>query len=422
MSRFIKIGFLLITLILGAVVTSGAGEDETYFEFLKATYNKHDKKLHDFLQSELKVFLERYQDSDFGAEASYLLARTYSDMNDDHESLAMLLKTLYLYPNSGIHSAAVAEAHRIIATNSSFKNQVAELNKIVDGEFEGGDMVDRYFRYLTFLHKIDQKKLYDWMLDEYYDFIVRFKTDNRVEKIHRWIADIYAAKGDAEAAVAGYQKYEKLFPVNKNLPYVIINRAEVLNEELREYALAKSLLTQVVDNYPKTEYSSTALFSRAKIKTERFKDYSGAIADYRQLIADNPKHEKAVDALFKIADIDVQRLKAYRAAIDVYNEIVEAYPGNGRGVEALKESADLYNKLKDPYTAALQYARVAELYPDHSEAPQWLYYAGDINMSKLKEYQQAKNYYEQVVEKYPGTEYAVKAQQRIIQINKKTGY
>jgi len=422
MSRFIKVGILLISFILGTVSIAGAAEDETYFEFLKATYNKHEKKLHEFLQSELKVFIDRYPDSDFAAEVSYLLARTYSDKKDDHESLAMLLKTMYLYPNSEIHTAAVAEAHRIIASNSAYKNRVEELNQVVDGEFEGGDKADRYFRYLTFLRNLDQKKMYDLMLDEYYDFVVRFKGDSRVEKIHRWIADIYAAKGDARAAVAGYQKYEKLFPVNKNLPYVIINRAEVLNEKLREYALAKSLLTQVVDNYPKTEYSSTALFSRAKIKTERFKDYSGAIADYRQLIADNPQHEKAVDALFEIADIDVRRLKAYRAAIDVYNEVVVAYPDNVRGVEALKESADLYNKLKDPYTAALQYARVAELYPDHSEAPQLLYHAGDLTMNKLKEYQQAKKYYEQVVEKYSSTEYAVKAQQRIMQINKKMGY
>ncbi|MFZ5979559.1 MAG: tetratricopeptide repeat protein [Candidatus Zixiibacteriota bacterium] len=422
MSRLIKFGFLLTALFLGAVVTVGAADDETYFDFLKATYNKHDKKLHGYLQSELKVFLGQYPESDFAPEASYLLARTYSDVNDDHESLAMLLKTMYLYPNSEIHTAAVAEAHRIIAANSAYKDRVAELNQIVDGNFEGGEAADRHYRYLSFLNRLDQKKLYDWMLEEYYDFTVHFKNDSRVEKIERWIAGVYAAKGDALAAVAGYQKYEKLFPVNKNLPYVIINRAEVLDSELREYALAKSLLTQVIDNYPKTEFSSSALYARAKIKTERFKDYSGAIADYRQLIADNPKDEKAVDALFQIADIDVRRLKAYRAAIDVYNEVVEAYPGNPRGVEALKESADLYGKLKDPYTSATQYARVAELYPDHPEAAQWLYYAGEVTMSRLKEYQQAKSYYEKVVAKYPGTEYAGKAQQRIIQINKKTGY
>ena len=422
MSRLIKVGFLLAALVLGAVSLTGAAEDETYFEFLKATYNKHDNKLHEFLQNELKVFCDRYPESSFAAEAGYLLAKTYSDARDDDEALAVLLKTMYFYPNSEIQTAAVAEAHRIIATNGAYKDRVAELNQIVDGEFEEGSAADRYFRYLSFLNRLEQKKLYDWMLDEYYYFIVKYKDDNRVEKVHRWIADIYAAKGDAVAAVAGYQKYEKLFPVNKNLPYVIINRAEVLSEELREYALAKSLLTQVVDNYPKTEYSGIALFARAKIKTERFKDFSGAIADYRQLIADNPQGDKAVDAFFAIADIDVRRLKAYQAAIDVYNEVVEAYPGNARGVEALKESADLYYKLKDPYTSALQYARIAELYPDHPEAAQWLYYAGDMTMNKLKEYQQAKTYYEKVVEKYPGTEYAGKAQQRIIQINKRTGY
>lgn len=421
MSRLIKISLVMLVVFLGSVVVHGEDTDKTYFEFLKNTYNRHDKKLNGFLKAELHLFIELYPNSDYAGEASYLLAQNYIDSRDENEAFAVLMKTLYLYPGAAMNTAVSAEAQRIIATNGSFKHKQEELRKIIDGEFGTGPREDRYYSYLKFLRDLDDKKLYDWTLGEYYYFIERFKDDSRIEQIHRWVADMYAAKGDAEAAVAGYQEYEQLFPVNKNLPYVIINRANVLNEELKEYALASSLLTQVIDNYPNTGYASTALYSRAGIKADRFRDYSGAIADYRLLATEHPDNNKAVDALFEIAKLNADRLKAYRAAIDVYNEIVEKYPDSPRGAEALKNSAELYMKIDDYFQAAKQYARVAEVYPENTEAPALLYEAGEIALGKMKDYQQAKTFYSQVAEKYPASDYAVKARQKVERINEKLG-
>ena len=421
MLRLIKISLVLILFAFGTAAVYGADTDETYFEFLKTNYNKHDKKLNDFLKAELHLFLELYPTSEFAGEASYLLAQAYLDSRDENEAFAILMKTLYLYPDGAMHTAVTAEAQRIVAKNGSYKKKQEELRKIINGEFENGAVEDRYYRYLKFLRELNDKKLYDWTLDEYYYFIDRFDDDDRIERIHRWVADMYASKGDAQAAVAGYHKYEKLFPVNKNLPYVIINRANVLNEDLKEYALASSLLTQVIDDYPDTKYASSAMYSRAGIKADRLRDYNGAIADYRQLLTRHPQHEKAVDALFEIADLNARRLKAFRAAIDNYNEVVEKYPDSPRGVEALKNSAELYLKIDDYISAAKQYARAEEVYPENEETPALLYEAGDIALGKMKDYQQAKDYYSRVVEKYPSSDYAVKARQKVTKINEKLG-
>ncbi len=421
MSHFGKISLLLIICLFISVVSPVADNSETYFDFLKATYNRHDKQLNDFLKAEFELFIAFYPESEHVPEALYLLAQTFLERKAEHEGFALLMKALYLYPDNPVKTSVVAEAQRIVATNSSYKRQQGELRKIIDGEFPGGEMAERFYRYLKFLRELDDRKLYSWTLAEYYEVIERFKDDSRVEQIHRWLGDVYASMGEAQAAVAAYQKYEKLFPVNKNLPYVIINRANVLNEDLKDYALANSLLTQVIENYPETKYASTAMFSRAKIKEERFRDYDGAIADYRQLIKQDPQHEKAVEALFEIASINVNRLRALRSAIDTYNEVVQKYPESPRGVKALKESAALYLKMKDPYSAAKQYARIAELYPDHVEAPAMLFEAGEQALGKIKDFQMAKEYYNLLIEKYPGNVYADKAQQRIIRINEKQG-
>ncbi|MBN1211888.1 MAG: tetratricopeptide repeat protein [candidate division Zixibacteria bacterium] len=421
MFKALKVSLVLIILALGSVAVYGADTDETYFDFLKNTFNKHDKKLNDFLKTEFQLFLGLFPNSELAGEASYLLAQTFLDRHDENEAFAILMKTLYLYPEGAMRTAVSAEAQRIVATNGSYKQQQDELRTVIDGEFENGALEDRYYRYLKFLRELNDRKLYDWTLDEYYYFINRFEDDDRIEQIHRWVADMYASKGEAEAAVAGYQKYEKLFPVDKNLPYVIINRAKVLNEELKEYALASSLLTQVIEDYPDTKYASTAVYARAGIKADRLRDYGGAIADYRLLLAKHPQHEKAVDALFEIASINADRMKAYRAAIDTYNEVVEKYPDSPRGGEALKKSAELYLKIDDYFSAAKQYARVAEVYPESEEAPALLYEAGDIALGKMKDFQQAKDFYNRVAEKYPASEYAIKARQKVERINEKLG-
>ncbi|MDD3732857.1 MAG: hypothetical protein PHU88_10840, partial [candidate division Zixibacteria bacterium] len=212
MSHFGKISLLVISIVFISVMSPVADDSETYFDFLKATYNRHDRQLNDFLKAEFELFIAFYPESEFVPEASYLLAQTFLERKAEHEGFALLMKALYLYPDNPVRTSVVAEAQRIVATNSSYKRQQGELRKIIDGEFPGGEMAERFYRYLKFLRELDDRKLYGWTLGEYYEFIERFRDDSRVEQIHRWLGDIYASMGEAQAAVAAYQKYEKLFP------------------------------------------------------------------------------------------------------------------------------------------------------------------------------------------------------------------
>lgn len=412
-----------LVLLISFALTASAqvNSDDALFGFLKDSYNKHDKKLRNFLILELDGYIRQFPESGHLAEATYYLAKVHVERGKEIQGFAMLLKMLNLYPNSPMHSKVVEEAHVLVADEKKLRKRQDWLAPIINGIFLEDERANRHYRYLEFLYELNQSSLYDYMLAEYYDFLANYKDDDRTERINRWIAEIYGFKKKYKAAEAGYAKYERLFPASPQLPDVQTKRADLLYRKLKEYDRALMILSEIIDNNVKTDYAAAALFLRAEIKSDKKKDYNGAVSDYRQLITDQPNYIKAVDALFEMADLQSGKLKASLTAIEVYNEIVDSYPDSKRGVEALKLSAKIYLKVKDASSAAEQYSKVAEKYSNHKEAPEMLLKAAGLCEGKLKNYERAIGYYQDIVDNYPEAKQAVKARKKILKLEEKLG-
>jgi len=421
MSRISLLSIFTAILLFISFSVVHAETSELYFDYLKSVFNKHDKKLSEFLQAELDAYLSMYPDNQYSPEASCLLGQVYNERGKEHMAFAMFIKTILLYPDSEARALADTEIRRIIANNKVYQEKPDEISRAIDGAGTGIDFTDRHFEYLTFLRELNVNKLYEWTIQEFYNFLIHHRDDERCEKIHRWIADYYNLKGDPEASVAGYLKYEKLYADNPNLAYVKVNRADVMYKELKDFESANAVLTEVIENYPATEHAALALFLRAEIKDRRLKNPNGAIEDYRRLVTEMPAHDKAVEALMAIADINAGELKAYRAAINTYDEIAEDYPADKRGVDALREAAELHMKLKEAHNAAKKYAQIAVQFPDYEKSPEMLFKAADIAAGKLKDYPGAIEYFEMVVAQYPDTEMARKARKKIEKLQEKVG-
>ncbi len=414
-----KKGFLVLAVVFGlSLAATAAGPDEN-FDYLRNIFNKHEKKMGEFLIREIKSYMAIYPDHEKAPEASRLLAEVYTEMRDEDLAFAQLAKTLFLFPNSTVHSTAVSDIHKIIANSSRYKDKMDYIAGIIDGTFKSGSMADKYYSYIDFLHEVALKSLNDWTLDEYYYFISEFHGDDRVEKVQRWISDTYYEKGNETAAVNGYEKYEQLYPKSEHLPYVMIKRAGILDKEMKLPGDAITLLTQVVDKYPNTDYAATALYDRAEIKANRNNDFEGAVTDFRELVKMQPQHVKAVDALLEIARIQERRMKALKAAVSVYDEVIQGYPIDIRGIDALKESAEIALKLDDFKDAADRFAKIATQYPDYADAPKMVFKASEIAAGKLKNLHQAIEYLQIVVDKYPDTDAARQAQKDITKMKEK---
>ncbi len=421
MRRLIATIIILAIFCIGFDFTAAADDGDIYYEFLKNSYNQNEKKLNDFLLAELNLFIQSFPDSKNLPAAGFLMAQIFANKGNKDIAFAMFMKQLYFYPNSPIHSRIVEEAKGIITKNKKYKSRLEELTQLIDGTFPECDRTDCHYHYLSFLYDLDLEKLYNWNLNEYYDFIANNNSDDRVEQLHRWIADTYDFKKDVLAAQSAYLKYEQLYPESDHIPYMKTRRAKILYENLKDFESALEILTQVITNYPMTDYAGSALFLRGEIKAKKQKDYNGAIADFRQLVTDLPGHDMGVDALFNIAEINHKKLKALKTAIGVYNEVIDLYPEDIRGVKALEEAAEIYMKLEDPLSAAQHYAKIASQFPGYEESPRMLIKAGGICESKLKDYPKAIEYYQLVVDNYIDTDYAEKAEKRIVKIRKKMG-
>ena len=423
MYRYVLVATLLVALLFSAGTSAAAMTDadspDTYFDFVKSIYNRHNKKTFDFLILELKTYIQLNPASDNIAEASYLLAEVHLEQGDWLKAFALYLKMMYIYPNSTMHTMAATQAHKIISTKSAFKKDLPRLAEIIDGDFTNDDPADRFYSYLGFLRDLGIPKLSAWSLNEYYHFVTAYVDDDRVEQVQRWVAENYETQGNYSAAAAAYLKYQKLYPVSEHLPEVRYEQAMLEYRKLKDYNRAVGVLTTIVDDYPSSSYAGPALFSRAEIRAIKLKQFDQAIADYRQLVTNMPEYEKAIDALFEIARINATKLKAYRAAVDAYDKAVELYPENELGVDALLRAADICSgKLQDFKGVAERYALIAELYPDHETAPLMLYKAGNICEKKTRDYGKAIEYYELLGVKYPNHEATSKAKTRIGKIRK----
>jgi TolA-binding protein len=415
-----KLILIFAAILLAAVTATAQYDAAKLFAFIEDTYNRHDKKLYDFLIAELNQYAEIFPNEKNAAEVHFLLAMVYEAKGNEHEALASFMKTIYLYPYSARHAECAYSARRIISNEKAYASKQDKLLAIVDGQFDSTTYVERYYDYLGFLMELDESNLYNRTLHEARRFISRFPDDERLEIVLREIADLYAKKGDHREAAASYLKFDFTYPGSPLLPYTRYSRGVVLYEKLGENEKAIELFTQVATQYPESEYAGAALFMLGEAKQKKTKDYKGAVADYRKLIDTYPNDARVVDALFAIAEINADKLAGYADAIAAYDEIVAKFVSDVRGVKALEKAGDLYqDKLKDYVKAAEYYAKISEVYPNHEKAPEMLLKAGSLCEDRLKNAQKAIEYYEIILQKYPNHKLAGEAKKRIAKAQEK---
>ncbi|HEX9973176.1 MAG TPA: tetratricopeptide repeat protein [bacterium] len=416
--------FILVIVVLFTLSVPGNAQytANNLFTFLQETYNRHDTKLYDFLIAELNQFVQTFVDSGHAADATYLLAKVWDEKGKRHEALAAAYKTLYLYPDTTRHQECANLIQGIIVKEKTYRNKQEKLVGILNSTFAGETLADRYYAYLTFLMELDESNLHDWTLNETRYFVSRFPNDTRLDTVMQRIADLYAKTDKPREAVASYLKLDYLYPNNPLLPYAHYNRAKLLYEEIGDHQTAIAVCTQVVSDYPTSEYASASLFMLGEIKEKKTKDYDGAIAAYRKLIDTYPQYVKSVNALLSIGEINSKKLKKYSEAIIAYNEFIEKYQSSPHGVEALEAIGDIYNdNLKDYNKAAEYYAKIAELYPTYDKAPNMLLKAGALCEDKLSDFNKAIEYYQIVVDKYPEDKKAGDAAKKIARAKEKAG-
>ena len=91
---------LIVFLSISASSVLGLESDKVCYDFLRAKFNEHDRRLTDFLKTEIASFLNQYPNSELLPEALILQAMIFNENREDEVALAILLKAMFLFPSS----------------------------------------------------------------------------------------------------------------------------------------------------------------------------------------------------------------------------------------------------------------------------------------------------------------------------------
>lgn len=414
--------FAIVIFLISFPALSIEHDASQHFAYIRDLYNKHDKKLQEYILSELDQFTKLYPNSDDIVEAYYLLASVYAEKGDEHEALASYLKTLFLFPNSPRHANCAEAIRQLVAKEKAFKDASNEITRIIGQDLTSEQEAGRYFHYLQFCRTLNLSNLTAWLVRESSRFIEKFPNDERIDVALQIAGDLYREKGDEEKSAATYLKLEYLAPQSEIIPYVRFQRAQLLYNKLGEEEKAEQLFTLIARDHPQSPFAPNALFFAGEIKEKKMKDYNAAIIQYRLAVDTYPDGENAIEALWRIAEINVDRLNEFAAGIGTFKEIAEKYPNSPRAINALEKASDVYkSRLKDYEKAAQTLIDLVEKYPNFEKSPDLLYEAGEIMQKEQGDFQKAIAYYEMIIQKYPDHKRADRARKEIDKIKEKQG-
>lgn len=140
------------------------------------------------------------------------------------------------------------------------------------------------------------------------------------------------------------------------------------------------------------------------------KDFPGAIAAYQDVITRFPESPEAAEAQFRIANIYHWDLVKPEKAITEYQKVIQAYPQTGYAIETLIRLGEVYIRLNqfDKSIEVLQ--RVINNHPNTPYVPWAMLVLGNVIYFDQFDPLRAKPTYQEILTKYPNTEYAAEAQ------------
>lgn len=123
--------------------------------------------------------------------------------------------------------------------------------------------------------------------------------------------------------------------------------------------------------------------------------------------------------LFTFGEKDMSK-EQYEKARDSFKRIVDEYPTSELRKDALLRLADTYYNQEEYEEAKIEYTKYLEMFPASPLSPRAQYYLGMSSFMQIRSPErdqgptrQALREFQRVLEKYPGNEYAKRAQEKV---------
>ena len=253
-----------------------------------------------------------------------------------------------------------------------------------------------------------------------------YKNDGQYEKaeaIYKQIVTDYAFQAQKNLAIL-YVAWDKLplaqaalqelltkFSGHKGIPQAINELASSYGMKLKRYDKSRQLHQYVLDHYPGNEQTMWAQqgLAFADIHTG---NYAAAEAGIEKLLANFPKHKglpKAIEWLGK----DYLQVGKYREARELYQHVVDNWPEKPRAIWSQRGIVLASIALGDDTEAETATEKLLSRFSQDKHLPKEVSIIAETYRG-LKEYEEARELHQYVLDNHPGFEEAIFSQRGVI--------
>ncbi len=330
--------------------------EESSFQFAKVSYDvgKADQAI-----SEFEKFLKTYPTSVHANEVKELLVQVYVNGNNFNKAIEYIesLPSRNPYINQAYQKAAYLKGAELF-NKEQYPEAVEYFTKSLDQPIDKNyvalasfwraeaysmgrkynEAIGDYQRVVGIGSSIDPEILlktryglgyahynleaYDKALYNFKEFVNKANknTPNYADGLVR-LADCYYVSKQYDEALATYNKAKTSGTADAD--YVLL-QAGIMSGIQRKYAESRTQLTELIRNYPKSQYRDEAMFQRAQFEIEQ-SNYQGAIEALSQLIRESP-NSKYLPLAYERRGAANYNLKQYDRTINDYQTVIRLFP------------------------------------------------------------------------------------------------
>lgn len=413
MKKFITL--LILTILLFSSLYAQIPEPGT-FQYLKETFSKRNSDVMDYLMGEYNQYLLTFWDSPNADEVQFMLGQVYEDESMYAEAFLSYLKVKFIHPNSDRRNDAVSNLNQIIHNKDegTFSEKRKDIDELVSQTLTFADRNTAYYDYIKFVFELNIEDLNEILLKDINTYTIIYAKDvKNADQLYFWTGSLYKKSSDWYQAVLAYDKIKYIAPESLLIPQALFQIALIQYQETGQYTEAKDSFVSLIAAHPDLSVAGDAQFYLAEIYQERLDNTDEAVANYRVLVESYPTSRFAVESLKRVAEI-MEDKENYVEAIAAYYQIFELYPKNIYTPEAILEIESLYRSRLENYEKSIETLKLyADQFSQREDAAERLFDAGDIYSDDLNNKQAAIDTYNEVINKFPTSEYAEKAKDRI---------
>ncbi|MFA6030823.1 MAG: tetratricopeptide repeat protein [Elusimicrobiota bacterium] len=369
------------------------------------------------LPEQVDAYLTLYRELDGADMAQYLKFEVHEKQGDLLAASVDLLKLLYEYPDTKLSFNAKKKLMEIV--DKKIRKQKPAVTEVSKGPGAGLDRPGRLIALLRALASLKETAIYEPTVAEFNEFFRRYPDHPSVGEMIYLLAQVYAQNGKQETAILLNEKvlavYSKDGPLGAKAETAI---ADIYAGALRNYDKAVESYQAVTDKFGSFPEAGDAYVKMARILDENLKQPALAVDRLEKIVSLYPNTDAAFAAFREQSRIQRDRNKDFGKAVEALTKLADMFPGD-RAVAALKDAADLAGgSLKDYTLQAKLLERVAADFPQDKSAAQCLWDAAQLYERQLTNPGAAKGVYEKLVADYAKDSLAKKASKRIEALNK----